>query len=237
MKRPRDCSRGLVVCGTGPRAAPGNSLVFGIPGQECRRELGLGPVVVAAAFALAAGLPITATLATVSARAAVVALAPGSTVFARSTIFTRTPITVAVLAAGATIAASATIAIAAAVTATVAARSPIAAFTRLARRAGVGKLFPRLLVDEAHRQAHLPALVDLEQLDLHLLAFAQNVADVLDPLVLDLGHVNQPVLAGHEGHERAEVDDARHLAGVDGAGLGLGDDAADPLARGLDLGD
>ena len=49
--------------------------------------------------------------------------------------------------------------------------------------------------------------------------------------------VDQPVLARHEGHERAEIDDVGDLAGVDRADLGLGDDAVDPLARGLDLGD
>src|SRR6476661_7020913 len=119
--------------------------------------------------------------------------------------------------------------------ATIAARSAVAAFAGFARRAGVGQLFTGLLVDEAHRQAHLAALVDLEQLDLDLLAFAEDVADVLDTLVLDLRDVHQAVLAGHESHERAEVDDARHLAGVDGAGLRLRDDAADPLACGLDL--
>ncbi len=91
---------------------------------------------------------------------------------------------------------------------TVAARSAVAAFTRLARRARVLQLFAGLLVDEAHRQANLAALVDLEQLDLHFLAFGKDVADVLDPLVLDLGDVDQAVLAGHEGHERAEIDDA-----------------------------
>src|SRR5206468_11480304 len=35
--------------------------------------------------------------------------------------------------------------------------------------------------------------------------------------------------------ECAEIDYARHLAGVDPANLGLGSDAADPLASGLDL--
>ena len=51
-------------------------------------------------------------------------------------------------------------------------RSP--PLTRLARRTGVGQLFAGLLVDEAHRQADLAALVDLEELDLHFLAFGQT---------------------------------------------------------------
>src|SRR4051794_31835314 len=113
--------------------------------------------------------------------------------------------------------------------------SAVAAFARLARRTGIGQLFAGFLVDQTHRQADLAALVDLDQLDLDLLALGEDVTDVLDPLVLDLRDVDQSVLAGHEGHERAEIDDAGDLAGVDGAGLGLGDDAADPLAGGLDL--
>src|SRR5204863_2037324 len=108
-------------------------------------------------------------------------------------------------------------------------------FARFARRTGVRQLLASLLVDEPHRQADLPALIDLEQLDLDLLAFGQDVADVLDPLVLDLGHVHQAILAGHERHECAEIDDARYLAGIDGAGLRLGGDAADAVAPRLDL--
>src|SRR5262245_7458619 len=110
-----------------------------------------------------------------------------------------------------------------------------ARFARLAGRTGVFQLGAGFLVDQAHRQADLAARIDLEQLDLDLLALGQDVADVLDPLVLDLADVNQAVLAGHEGHERAEIDDAGDLAGVDGAGFRLRDDAVDPLTGSLDL--
>src|SRR5690242_14029730 len=100
---------------------------------------------------------------------------------------------VAAIAAGSTVVAVATVAAGAAIAvtapmpaaiATVTARATVAAFTRLARRAGVGQLFTGFLVDEAHRQPDLAALVDLEQFDLDLLAFGENVADVFDPLVL-----------------------------------------------------
>src|SRR5690606_20780012 len=53
---------------------------------------------------------------------------------------------------------------------------------RLARRTGVLQLGARFLVDHAHRQADLAALVDLEHLDLHFLAFADHVGRALDPL-------------------------------------------------------
>src|SRR5204863_1036008 len=139
--------------------------------------------------------------------------------------FARTPITIAAFTPRPTVAtAVAPRATVPAATPAITARTAVAAFARLPRRTGVGQLFAGFLVDQAHRQADLAALVDLDQLDLDLLALAQHVADILDPLVPDLRHMDQPVLAGHEGHERAEIDDAGDLTGVDGAGLGLGDD-------------
>lgn len=46
-----------------------------------------------------------------------------------------------------------------------------ARFTRLARRAGVFQFLTCFLVNHAHGQAYLPTVVDLEDLDLHFLAF------------------------------------------------------------------
>ena len=115
------------------------------------------------------------------------------------------------------------------------ARAAIAALAAFARRTAVLQLGAGFLVDDAHRQADLAAAVDLEQLDLDLLALAQHVADVLDPLILDFRDVDEAVLARHEGHERAEIDDVGDLAGIDRAGNGLGDDAVDPRPRSLDL--
>ena len=43
--------------------------------------------------------------------------------------------------------------------------------------------------------------------------------------------VHEPVAVAEEVHERAEVDDLDHLAVVDHAHLGLGDDRLDPLDR------
>src|SRR5262249_5969869 len=76
---------------------------------------------------------------------------------------------------------------------------------RLARWAGVGQLLAALLIDQPHRQANLAAWVDFEDLDLDLLAFAQDVGDLGDALVLDLRDVDQAVARAHEVHERTEV--------------------------------
>src|SRR6478672_8228737 len=148
--------------------------------------LALGTV---AAFALTASFASGAAISTIPTRSTVV---PRSAVTARAAV-----IASAATAMPATVAAIAT-------------RAPVTALARLARGTGVGQLLAGFLVDEAHREAHLAALVDLEQLDLHFLTLGEDVADVLDPLVLDLRDVNQSVLAGHEGHERAEIDDACH---------------------------
>src|SRR5207248_1902298 len=134
--------------------------------------------------------------------------APGTTVSARSTVAVAAPS--AITSATAAFTARSAVAVTAAAAMTITARATVAAFTRFARRTGIGQLLAGFLVDEAHREADLTARIDLDQLDPDLLAFAQDVADILDPLVLDLADVHQPVLAGHESHERAEIDDARH---------------------------
>src|SRR6185437_16207732 len=188
------------------------SALFVVTRQEGRSELGRGAFIAAFTwFTIAASF---APRSAIAARSTVVAAAPVSPVTTRTAIVaapTAVPAAIAAIAAGSAI------------------------LARLARRTRVREFFAGVLVDQAHRQAHLAALVDLQQLDLHFLAFRENVADVFDPLVLDLGHVHQSVLARHEGHERAKIDDARHLAGVDRARLRLSDDPADPVARGLDL--
>src|SRR5690606_34034229 len=146
----------------------------------------------------------------------------------------------AILAIPAAVSPGATVAIASAAarTTTIAVASAPAAFaitSGLTRRTGVFELLAGFLIDDAHRQANLAPVVDLEDLDLHFLAFGDDVGRLLDPLVLHLGDVDEAVLAAHEVHERAEVDDVDDLAAVDLADLGLLDDAEDPLLRRLDL--
>ena len=136
-------------------------LIVVFRGQERGRELGRGALV---------------TIRTLAARAAIAAV---------SSVTTRTAIPVTAIPAGPT-AFAAAVTVTATAIATVAARATVAAFTRFARWAGIFEFGTGFLVDEAHRQTNLAALVDFDQLDLHFLAFAEDVADVLDALVLDL---------------------------------------------------
>src|SRR5215472_10391677 len=86
-------------------------------------------------------------------------------------------------------------------------------------------------VDIAHRQPDAPLAVDLEHLDADDVAFAQLVADALDPLVRDLRDVHQAVAPRKDGDERAEVHEARHLALVDPPDLDVGGDELDAPLR------
>ena len=106
---------------------------------------------------------------------------------------------------------------------------------RFARRAGVFQLLAGFLIDDAHRQANLAARIDLEDLDLDFLAFGHDVGRLFNALVPDFRDVDETVLAAHEVHERAEIDDVDDLAVVDLADFGFLDDAEDPLAGGFDL--
>jgi hypothetical protein len=62
-----------------------------------------------------------------------------------------------------------------------------------------------LLVDDLHRQADLAALVEAEQLDLHLVAFLDDVGGLGDALLGQLRDVDEAVLGAEEVHEGAEV--------------------------------
>src|SRR6185503_19455207 len=120
-------------------------LVFVVSGEERRREFGSRSLV--AAFA---GLPPRSALATFAARSTV-------------------PVTSAIAARTAVAAATATVPAIAPVPTAFTARTTVAAFARLPRRTRVGQFFARFLVDQPHRQPHLTARINLEQLDLHLL--------------------------------------------------------------------
>ena len=77
----------------------------------------------------------------------------------------------------------------------------LAAAALLGLAGGLGLLLGgQLLLVEDRVQAQLAALVDLRQLDLDLVAHAQDVLDVLHALAAhqpaDLRDVQQPVLAG-----------------------------------------
>src|SRR5262245_9340498 len=104
--------------------------------------------------------------------------------------------------------------------------------SRLARIPSVGTLSERFLP----RQADLPGLVDLEHLHVDDVALADDVGHLPYPLRSELRDVHQPVGAGQDLHEGAEVDHPAHGAPVDLADLGLrGEpaDAVDGLLHGL----
>ena len=82
---------------------------------------------------------------------------------------------------------------------------------------------------------HVVDLVDQEPHQ--LVAHGDDRTGVVDVLPGELGDVDETVLATHEVHESAEVDDVDDLALVDLADLGFLDNAEDPLARRLDLGE
>src|SRR6516225_5579955 len=89
------------------------------------------------------------------------------------------------------------------------------------------------LVDDLHGEAHLAALVKAEKLHLDLVAFLDDVRDLLHPARRELADVHEPVLGAEEVHEGAEVHHLDHGALVDVTDLGLGRDRLDPVDRRL----
>src|SRR5437870_13501968 len=102
-------------------------------------------------------------------------------------------------------------------------------FLRLAP--GGAEILSGLLVDLAHAELDLAAVVEAEDLDLDRVADLDDIGDLADPLRRQLADMDKPVARAEEVHKGAEIDDLDDLAVVDRAGLGLGDDAADPVDR------
>src|SRR3954469_18920091 len=65
-------------------------------------------------------------------------------------------------------------------------------------------------------EADLPAPIDRDDLDQHLVAFLEHVLDLLHPRVGEIGDVHEAVGAGEDLHERPELHDPPH-----GAEIGL----------------
>src|SRR5581483_4047582 len=61
------------------------------------------------------------------------------------------------------------------------------------------------LVDHLHRQPHLAAVVEAEQLDLDLVAFLDDVRGLLHPVRRQLADVDEAVARAEEVHERTEL--------------------------------
>src|SRR6516165_9749266 len=89
------------------------------------------------------------------------------------------------------------------------------------------------LVDHLHRESHLAALVEPEQLYLDPVAFLHDIGDLLDPPRRKLADVHQSIAGAEKVHEGPEVHDLDYSAVVDMADLGLGRDRFDPVDRRL----
>src|SRR3984893_10484911 len=67
------------------------------------------------------------------------------------------------------------------------------------------EVFPRFLIDDAHRQAHLSAVVEAEELHFDLVAFLDDVGGLGDPSLGELRNMDETVLRAEEIHEGAEI--------------------------------
>src|SRR5438067_12446069 len=92
-----------------------------------------------------------------------------------------------------------------------------------------GDVLAGRLVDLFHAELDLAAVVEAQNLHLHLVADLDDIAGLGDALRADLADVDEPVARTQEIHEGAEIHDLHDLAGVDHTDLGLRDDAADPV--------
>ena len=96
------------------------------------------------------------------------------------------------------------------------------------------EVFAGLLIDHLHRQPDFAALVEAQKLDLHLVAFLDDVGGLLHAAWSELADVNESVFGAEEVHEGAEVHDLDDGAIVDVSDFGLGSDRLDPVDRRLD---
>src|SRR6059058_5810070 len=103
----------------------------------------------------------------------------------------------------------------------------------LALRPTRAEILAGLLVDLAHAQLDLSAIVEAQHLDFDIVAELDDVGDLADPLRGQLADVNEPVARSEKIHEGAEIDDFHDLATVDDAEFGFGHDPANPVDRGL----
>src|ERR1700726_942352 len=67
------------------------------------------------------------------------------------------------------------------------------------------EVFAGLLIDHLHGQPYLAALVEAQELDLHLLPFRDDVGGLLHPARGELADMDEAVLGTEEVHEGAEV--------------------------------
>src|SRR5439155_27119315 len=67
------------------------------------------------------------------------------------------------------------------------------------------QIFSGGLVDNLHRKPDLAAFVEAEKLDFHLVAFLDDIGDLLNAPVRKLADMHQAILRAEEVHEGAEI--------------------------------
>src|SRR5262249_6902749 len=90
------------------------------------------------------------------------------------------------------------------------------------------------LIHRLHGQAHFAALVHAEELYFHLVAFLDDVGDLVHPAWCQLADMYQPVLGAEEVNKSAEVHDFHYGTLVDVSDFRIGSDRLDPVDRRLD---
>src|SRR5438105_5804841 len=90
-----------------------------------------------------------------------------------------------------------------------------------------------LLIDLAHAQLDFSAIVEAKHLDFDIVAELDDIGDLADALRGEFADMNEPIPRSKKIHEGSEIDNFNNLAVVDDSDFGFGDDAADPVDRGL----
>src|SRR6202043_2539989 len=89
---------------------------------------------------------------------------------------------------------------------------------RLFPLAPVAKVLAGFLVDLAHAELDLAAVIEAEDLDLDRVADLDDVGHLADALRRQLADMDEAVARAQEVHESAEIDDLDHFAVVDRVG-------------------
>ena len=96
------------------------------------------------------------------------------------------------------------------------------------------EVFPRHLIDYAHRKAYLATVIEAEQLHFDLVAFLDDIRGFGDPSLGELGDVDETVFRAEEIHEGAEIDYLHDRTLVDLTDFRIVRDGFDPIDCGAD---
>ena len=87
------------------------------------------------------------------------------------------------------------------------------------------------MVDHFHRQAHLATIVKADQLDLHAVAFFDDIGGVFHPMVSQLRNMHQPVALAEEIDKSAKIHRLDDRAFVNHADFRLSHNGVDLVER------